>query len=490
MVNNEGIVSSIATVRTAVGIVLAMGIYIVGYAFMHYGLAGGVAVALIPAILCVLWFTLQNPAVSMLGLFVVNYFIMATSRYLHDVPIGTFLDAVVAYNILMVTLQALVRKIEWRNARNGLTAAAGLWLLFCLLMAFNPDAVSHGGYLSALRSFAIYFFAIVILTQVTMAEYKYLKYMLAIWAVLTLLAVGKACIQKFIGFNEVENYWLFVLGGRRTHIIYSGIRYFSFFSDAANFSASMGFSMVVFSIAGLYYRNSWMKFFMFFVAAAACYGMLISGTRSALAVPFVGYTVFVILSGNVRMMFLGVIMIIGAFVFLNFTSIGQGNSIIRRARSAFNPEDASFQVRMRNQATIRELMEGHPLGVGLGNGGGKALEYAPKSPLSQVPTDSWFVMMWVETGVIGVLLHIATLLYILARGSYLVVFRLRDTQLRGFTAAMVAGIAGMVVMAYGNEILGQIPNGAIIYMCMGFIFLSPHFDRELAEARKGPPVLS
>ena len=258
-----------------------------------------------------------------------------------------------------------------------------------------------------------------------------------------------------------------MLGGRSTHIIHSGVRYFSFFSDAANFGGSMGLSMVVFSISALYYRNSWMKLYLLLVAAAACYGMLISGTRSALAVPFVGYSAFIMMSRNIKMIGAGVFLIIAAFIFLKFTTIGQGNSII--------------QVRLANQAKLRELMADKPFGAGLGHGGGKAKTFAPNAALSQIPTDSWFVMVWVETGVVGILLHIGILLYILARGAYLVVFKLRNTQLRGFTAALTAGISGIVVMAYANEILGQIPTGAILYMSMGFIFLAPRFDRELAR---------
>ena len=313
---------------------------------------------------------------------------------------------------------------------------------------------------------------------------------------LTLIAVGKACIQKFFGFNAAENYWLFVLGGRSTHIIHSGVRYFSFFSDAANFGGSMGLSMVVFSISALYYRTPWMKIYLLLVAAAACYGMLISGTRSALAVPFVGYTAFIMMSRNIKVIVMGVLLVIAAFVFLKFTSIGQGNALVRRARSAFNSEDPSFKVRLENQAKLREIMADKPFGAGLGHGGGKAKTFTPTAPLSQIPTDSWFVMIWVETGVVGILLHIGILLYILARGAYLVVFKLRNTQLRGFTAALTAGISGIVVMAYANEILGQIPTGAILYMSMGFIFLAPRFDRELsrkeildkATAAQQPPL--
>ena len=41
-------------------------------------------------------------------------------------------------------------------------------------------------------------------------------------------------------------------------------------------------------------------------------------------------------------------------------------------------------------------------------------------------------------------------------------------------------------MSYANEVLGQIPTGAIIYMSMAFIFLAPRFDRELENAGKEP----
>ena len=302
----------------------------------------------------------------MLGLFVINYFIMGLTRYAHDLPFGMILDALIFYNILIISLQAMMHRIEWKRASSGLTVVAAIWVAYCVLEVVNPESVSVSGWFSSVRSVAFYFFFIVVLTQLTMNEYKYLKYMLVIWSALTLIAVGKACIQKFFGFNAAENYWLFVLGGRSTHIIHSGVRYFSFFSDAANFGGSMGLSMVVFSISALYYRNPWMKIYLLLVAAAACYGMLISGTRSALAVPFVGYTAFIMMSRNIKVIVLGVLLIIAAFVFLKFTSIGQGNALVRRARSAFNSEDPSFKVRLENQAKLREIMADKPFGARLG----------------------------------------------------------------------------------------------------------------------------
>ena len=479
------ITASLSVPRIALGLIAAGGVALVAYAFTHYGLPAGAAVSMLPIGLCALWFSLRNPAVSMLGMLVLNYFIMYLGReFLHGVPVGLILDGALFFNLAILLLQALVHRIEWRRAGTGLTLAAAIWMVYCVLELFNPQSVSPKGWTMAIRSLAFYFFLVVALTQLTMTRYKYLKAMLAVWSVLTLIAVLKALVQKYAGFNAAENYWLFVEGGAVTHIIYTGVRYFSVYSDAANFGAGMGLAMVVFSISALYYRNPWMKVYLLAVAAAACYGMLISGTRSALAVPFAGYAVFVVLSRNFRMVLAGVFLIIAAFIFLNFTTIGQGNPIIRRARSAFNTQDASFQVRLENQARLRELMRGKPFGAGLGHGGGKAKVFAPDAPLSQVPTDSWFVMIWVETGIVGLLLHIGILLYVLGRGAWLVIFRLRNAQLRGLVTALVAGISGVVVMSYGNEVLGQIPTGAIIYMSMAFIFLSPHFDKELEEAEK------
>ena len=74
------------------------------------------------------------------------------------------------------------------------------------------------------------------------------------------------------------------------------------------------------------------------VAAAACYGMLISGTRSALAVPFVGYSAFIMMSRNIRMIGAGVFLIIAAFIFLEIHHRA-GKQHYPRARSAFNTND-------------------------------------------------------------------------------------------------------------------------------------------------------
>lgn len=468
-------------VKTVLLLILTLGAVGIGYVTFRYGLAAGLAIAMIPCALSALLFTVKSPVYAFFGLFVINYFIMGIGRYTYDtLPVGTLLDALIAYNLMVLLLHSMFRRVEWRRAGTFLTFMAAIWMIYGILEVVNPETVSVSGWFSSVRGISFHFFFIVVLAQVILDDYRYLRYILYIWSILTLLAVVKALVQKFIGFDSTELFWLFTLGRHTTHIIHSGVRYFSFFSDAASFGAEMGLSMVVFSISALYFRRKWLKIYFFIVAAAACYGMLISGTRSALAVPFVGYVIYILMSKNVKIIVLGAICLIGAFIFLNYTHIGQGNALIRRARSAFDTSDPSLVLRFENQKKLRYLMRDKPFGAGIGHGGGKAKEFAPDSPISQIPTDSWFVMIWVETGVVGLLMHLTILLTVIGRGMFLVMFRLRHPQLRGTIAALTAGVAGIVTMSYANEVLGQIPQGVILYLSMAFIYLSPIYDRQLA----------
>lgn len=465
-------------------IAICLGAAAIAYSVIKFGYIIGAAVASIPFVLYLIMSAVKKPYWALVGVFIANYFIMGMVRYVPSLPGGIVMDCLIMFNLFVLLIRSCYRKAGWERAHNGLTVAALIWMIYCLLELFNPQTISAEGWFIAFRGYAVYFFLIAVLTPIIFYRYRDLKRILYIWSALTLLAVLKSYIQRRFGFDTAELRWLFVDGGRSTHIIGSGVRYFSFFSDAANFGSSMGLSMVVFSIAAIYHKNFWLKLYLLLVAAAAFYGMMISGTRSALAVPFAGYVIYLVLSKNYKIMISGAVILIAAFVFLNYTSIGQGNALVRRARSAFNRDDRSFVVRLENQKLMAEYMKDKPFGAGLGHGGGKAKRFAPEAYLSQIPTDSWFVMIWVETGVVGLVLHIGILLYVIAYGMWQVMFRLKDKQLRGLTAALIAGVFGVMVASYANEVFGQFPNGIIIYMMQAFIFMAPSFDREIARSKE------
>lgn len=151
------ITTPVSVPRLIVGAMLAAGVAVLIMAFTKYGLLAGLAVSVIPAALCILWVTLRNPAISMLGLFVVNYFIMTLTRYAYDLPFGMILDALIFYNFLIITLQALMRPIEWKRASSGLTVVAAIWMAYCILEIVNPESVSVAGWFSSVRSIAFLF---------------------------------------------------------------------------------------------------------------------------------------------------------------------------------------------------------------------------------------------------------------------------------------------------------------------------------------------
>ena len=127
------ITTPVSIPRFIVGGMLVGGVAVVAMAFLNYGLLAGTVVAAIPAALCILWVTLRNPALAMLGLFVINYFIMGLTRYAHDLPFGMILDALIFYNILIISLQAMMHRIEWKRASSGLTVVAAIWVAYCVL---------------------------------------------------------------------------------------------------------------------------------------------------------------------------------------------------------------------------------------------------------------------------------------------------------------------------------------------------------------------
>jgi hypothetical protein len=74
--------------------------------------------------------------------------------------------------------------------------------------------------------------------------------------------------------------------------------------------------------------------------------MVISGTRGALAVPIVGFMTYA--EQNVKVIIIEC-HFSTSFVFFKYTTIAQGNAQVRRMRTAFDPNDASLQVRLDNQ---------------------------------------------------------------------------------------------------------------------------------------------
>ena len=229
--------------------------------------------------------------------------------------------------------------------------------------------------------------------------------------------------------------------------------------------------------------NFKLKIFFAVVALAGIYGMMISGTRGAIAVPAMGGIMFLILRKNIPILIAGAIMGLGVFVFFKYTMIGNNNQQIRRMRTAFDPNDASLQVRLANQRKLSNYLASRPFGGGIGSTGNWGQRFTPNTFLANTATDSWFVAIWADMGIVGLYLHLFILFFVLITGAYNVMFKIRDDWIKGQIAAITCGMAGIMAASYGNGIFGQFPTCILMYTGMVFMFIAPKLDR-MAMAKK------
>lgn len=482
--DNEKIIFEFTPIYTkGVYILLAIFLIIMVYLFITLGALGGIVFSLVPLALFISYRLVANPYQPLMLMFVASYFIMGVTRYVAIPSIGLIADALLIYTFISLIIYSIGNKVCWKNGRNEFMLTSLIWLIYCTLELFNPHA-SVSAWTTYIRFMAMYALFISFLVPIIFNKYKDLEKVIFLWSIFSILAFLKAMYQKNVGFDSGEMRWLYVEGKASTHILSSGIRYFSFFTDAANFGSGMGMSMVAFIIIGIHSEKWKWKVYYILVGLAAGYGMMLSGTRSAMIIPFTGFLFYIIFSRNIKIISVGTVIVAIAFIFFNFTTIGQGNSQIRRMRSAFNSEhDNSYTLRKDNQAKLGAYLVNKPFGVGIGLAGGKAAKSAPGEYSTTIASDSWAVVLWVETGVVGLGLYFLIFIYLQMRGAYIVFFKIKDEQLKYILGGLLAGIFGIMVSSTSNEVIAQFPNGIIIFFAQAFIFMGPKFDKEIAEQK-------
>lgn len=456
-----------------------------GYMTAINGMAAGIGILGLPILATYLYIVFTNSRYGLLVLFVYNFFVLGSMRYLKDVPLGLGVDGQLILMYLALFFKSFFFKVPWENAKREIVLLAAIWFTYALFQLVNPETVSREAWFYAMRGVSLYMILTIPLILILFNKHNDLILFFKIWAVLSLLGSLKGLMQQFIGPDPWEQAWLDG-GGDLTHILFGKLRIFSFFSDAGQFGAAQGHAAVVFFILSFFEKESWKwKYFYAIVAILGLYGMMISGTRGAIAVPIMGFGLYVILRKNIKVLILGAILGLGVIVFFKFTTIGSSNYTINRMRTAFDPEDASLQVRLENQRKLKTYMASRPFGGGIGAAGNWGMRFTPNTFLAQTPTDSWYVMIWAEQGIVGLLLHLFILFYVVIKGSYYIMFKVRDPVLRAQLSALVSGMFGIMVASYGNGVLGQMPTGIIMYSSMAFLFLAKDLDEEVSG--KKPP---
>lgn len=456
-----------------IGILVLAAVLAVGVAY------GGLLVALayigIPCAILGVSFILAKPKYGLLAVIVFGFLANGLTRYVPG-PLGLSIDMLLVLTILGILFSQ--RKFDTKQLHNSLMLLTVGWFGYTLFQIVNPEARSLQAWFYAVRGVSLYMLFIIPLTFLLMRREKDLDWLIMLWLGLSVLGTLWGIRQFILGPDSAEQAWLNA-GGAVTHILFGKLRVFSFYSDAGQFGASQAHASVVAAILAMGERRLPRKLIYIFVALISFYGMLISGTRGAFFVIVGGGACYLIAIRNVRLIILGLLCGALAFGFLKYTTIGQSNYQINRLRTALDPNDASLLVRLENQRKLADFLATRPFGGGIGSGGSWGQRFSPNSFLAQTALDSWYVKIWAESGIVGLVLHVGSLLAIMVIG-FLNIYRLPIPDLKYKMIAIFSGLGGIILASYGNQLLGQMPTGVLVYMTMVYLYLPKQFlqDRQ------------
>ncbi len=454
-------------IAVALGVIIAKGGFIIAMALL----------ALFPAIIYFNRF-LNDPRVGIYTVVVLGFIAIGLTRYIRNIPFGLTVDGILVLSYIAVFFRYFYEKVNWSQINRDIVYLSLAWFGFSVLQLFNPEALSRTAWFYAMRGMSLYMLLLIPLVLLVFGRLRYLFVFVYLWGIFSILGTLKGLQQLYIGPDSAEQFWLDTVGAV-THILFGELRVFSFFSDAGQFGAAQGAAGVVGLLIATNIKGTHHKVFFTIMGVFGLWGMMISGTRGAMIVPMIGGATYILLRKNFKAFFYGSAVLAVVYVFFTYTYIGQSNSQIRRMRTAFRPEeDQSYLVRLENRRILSVYLASKPFGGGIGSAGDWGKRFSPQGFLAQVATDSWYVQIWAEQGIVGLILHLSILSYILLKGGYLIMFRVRSPELRGVLAALMSGFTGIMGASYGNGVLGQMPTGILIYVSWGFIFMSQQLDRE------------
>lgn len=352
--------------------------------------------------------------------------------------------------------------------KNGLMYWTLAWLIYNVFEILNPDAPTFIGWFYAGRGVAFYMFMTVPLALITIRTIQDANHFILVWFGLSLLGALWGMKQLYIGLDFGELQWLAEPGNRTTHLLFGKLRVFSFYSDSGQFGACMGHAGIVAAILGI--QSTGKKRIILIVCSLLfIYGLLISGTRGAMAVPVGGALAFLLIRKNWRLVIIGVAIMALVFGTLKYTSVGSGIYEVQRMRTALDPNNPSLLVRVENQKRLFEYLKSHPFGGGVGSAGYWGLRFSPNSFLANLALDSWYVKIAAEQGFPGLMLFLAFIIFFLVQG-YRRIQNTADPEVKGLMMALYAGVAGIALASYGNQVWGQMPTGLILYVSMAIIW--------------------
>ncbi len=456
------------------------------YEFLHSGYNTFLIICIAPIIIYIVYVSFKWKMSAFWALIFINYILQMKDNHLPGgVPMSLW-DEMLELLLIAIAIIDARQEIHFERSLNIMLIAIMLWLGFCTLQLFNDTCnlgMDVAAWFTSFRLIALQLLWIHLVFSLYISSPKRLILFLRIWAALALFSAFWTWKQKVIGFTDTEYAWLYYGPGRRTHILNGGtlIRYFSTFSDAANYGCNAAASAITFIIVSITSKIKWDKYFFLITGICVLWGMFQSGTRTAIFSIAAGFMAYIVLSKSFKIAIpFGSFLAFSMFI-LVFTNIGQGNQQIRRMRSAFDKKDASANVRDVNQTAIKKYLDDAPWGLGIGSSRTNIPANNKFRKLSEIPPDSEYVFIWVHTGIIGITLFVICMLIMWIGACWIVMFKLRNPSLIGIGGGLCCAFLSIQLSAYANQVLFQYPNGLTFFGGLAIVYILPYIEAEWIE---------
>ena len=452
------------------------------YEFITAGFSAFAVVCLTPLLALLVLAAFHFRMFTFWALIIINYFLQVKGLHL---PFPMSLPNELLEIILLSLAIIDVKNSHFERTANMMLYALFIWCGFCTLQVLNDTCnigLDLGAWYTTARSIAYQLMYAFLVFTLYISNPKILIKYLYVWGGLALFAAFWVWKQKYIGFTDAENIWL-QGRGRSTHILYGGtlIRYFSIFSDAANFGIGIASTAVAFIIFGITSRIKKYKYFFLITGAVCAWAVFPSGTRTAIACLIAGFIIYIFLSKSFKIA-IPITIAFTLFIFiLAFTDIGNSNQSIRRMRSAFDRNDASANARTINQAAMKKYLAEAPWGIGMAVGYKNIPANNKYTFMATVPPDSEYVFIWIHTGIIGITIFLICTAIMIFGACWIVLFRLKSPSLRGIGAGFCCAMVSQQLGGYGNQVLMQFPNCLVFYGGLTIVYVLPYIENEWIE---------
>ena len=443
-------------------------------------------ICFLPFIVLFIYLTFKGRMFAFWALIVVNYFVqfMVIPK-----PVPTSLpNELLQLLLLGIAIIDARQTPHFERCVNLMLPALIVWCTYCILEVLNDTCglgINIAAWYTGARLMAFQLLYIFLVFSIYVSSPEILMKYLKLWALLSLFSAFWTWKQQNIGFTAEET--SFINGrGAATHVIQGGtlIRYWSTFSDAANYGCNAAAAAIAFLIFGITTKIKKNRWLFIIIALLVVKSMFASGTRTAIFCMIGGFAVFIVLSKSFKIAIPATIMGGILLFILIFTNIGQGNQQIRRMRSAFDKNDASGNVRSINQATMKKYMSDAPWGIGIGMMSNNVPANNKYNLMASIPTDSEYVFIWLRSGRIGITVFIITMLIMLGGACYVVMFRLENPSLIGIGGGLCSAFVAIQLGGYANQVLFQFPNCLTFYGGLSIVYILPYLEPAWVEYEK------